>query len=51
MHVFDTYTAGSEEREALALFVMDAFRELGPESMKIPREDEVQELLTMMRSA
>lgn len=51
MTVFDACAANSEEREALALFFMDALRELGPESTKIPKEDEVQELLTMMHSA
>lgn len=51
MSVFDTYAANSGEREALALFFMDAFRELGPESTKIPKEEEVQELLSVMRSA
>ncbi len=51
MSVFDTYAANAGEREALALFFMDAFRELGPESTKIPKEDEVQELLSVMRSA
>ena len=51
MNVLDTYATNADEREALALFFMDAFRELGPESTKIPKEDEVQELLTMMHSA
>ena len=51
MDVFDTYATNTEEREALALFFMDAFRELGPESTKIPREEEVKDLLSMMRSA
>ena len=51
MNVLDTHATNAEEREALALFFMDAFRELGPESTKIPREEEVQELLTMMHSA
>jgi hypothetical protein len=51
MTVFDVCAANSEEREALALFFMDALRELGPESTKIPKEEEVQELITMMHSA
>ena len=51
MNVLDTHATNAEEREALALFFMDAIRELGPESTKIPREEEVQELLTMMHSA
>ena len=51
MTVFDTCTGKPEEREALALFVMDSYRELGPESIKIPKEEEVQELFTMMHSA
>lgn len=51
MTVFDTYATNVEEREALALFFMDAFRELGPESTKIPKKEEVQELMSMMRSA
>lgn len=51
MSIFDTYAANSGEREALALFFTDAFRELGPESTKIPKEDEVQEILSVMRSA
>ena len=51
MAVLDACTGKPEEREALARFVMDSFRELGPESTKIPKEEEVQELLTMMHSA
>ena len=52
MNVLDTScNEYADEREALALFFMDAFRELGPESTKIPKEEEVQELLTMMHSA
>ena len=50
MQIFDTYAANADEREALALFFMDAFRELGPESTKIPKEQEAIELLSMMRS-
>ena len=51
MNVLDNHATNTDEREALALFFMDAFRELGPESTKIPREEEVQEILTMMHSA
>ena len=51
MTVFDASTGRPEEREALALFIMDSIRELGPESTKIPKEEEIQELLTMMYSA
>ena len=51
MNVLDTHATNADEREALALFFMDAIRELGPESTKIPKEEEVQELLTMMYSA
>ncbi len=51
MTVFDTCCGKPEDREALALFFMDSYRELGPESIKIPQEEEVEELLTMMHSA
>ena len=51
MSVFDTYSGKPEEREALALYVMDSFRESGPESIEIPKIEEVQELMTMMHSA
>ena len=51
MNVLDTHATNADEREALALFFMDAFRELGPESTKIPREEEVQDLIKMMHSA
>ena len=50
MSLFDTY-ANPDEREALALFFMESFRELGPESTKIPKIDEVQDLLSVMHSA
>ena len=51
MNVLDTHATNADEREALALFFMDAFRELGPESTKIPREEEVKDLINMMHSA
>lgn len=51
MTVFDSCTGKPEEREALALFVMESYRESGPESLKLPKEEEVKELFTIMHSA
>ena len=49
MDAIDEGVRTPEEREGLAEFFADAFCEFGPESMKVPRSDEIQELLVAMR--
>jgi hypothetical protein len=50
MRVFDACAVTPKEREVLAEFFTQTFRELGPDGMTIPRLTEVQALLAEMRA-
>ncbi len=52
-HMMDAIDEGvqtPEEREGLARFFADAFGEVGPEGMKVPPREEVEEVLGALRA-
>lgn len=46
MKILDADATPEGDREALANFLGDALRELGPEAVRVPRMEEVREMLT-----
>ena len=51
MSILDADTTPMEERVALANFISDAYQDLGPESVKVPKLEEVQDFVTLTRAA
>lgn len=49
MDVLDADGATLDERVALAYFISDAWSELGPYIIEVPKADEVQDMLKQMR--
>lgn len=50
MNAIDEGVETPEEREGLAKYFADACAEAGPEAMKVPALDEIQDLLGAMRA-
>lgn len=48
--VFDAEVASHDERDAFASFISDAWNEVGPDSLDVPRLEEVEEMLTFTRT-
>lgn len=51
MSILDSSDASADERVALASFISDAFQDLGPNEVKVPAVEEVEELVTLSRAA
>lgn len=51
MNILDAEGTSMEERVALASFLSDACGEVGPESVKVPRLEEVEDFVTLTRAA
>ncbi|MEX0747528.1 MAG: hypothetical protein WED81_00190 [Rhodothermales bacterium] len=51
MSILDADDTTMEERVALASFISDACRDLGPESVNVPKLNEVQDFVTLTRAA
>lgn len=51
MSVIDADGTTEQERTALTAWVHDALEDLGPQVLKLPKVDEVQDLLVAMRAA
>jgi hypothetical protein len=51
MSILDADHTTMEERVALASFISDACSEVGPESVKVPMPNEVQDFVTLTRAA
>jgi hypothetical protein len=51
MSILDADHTTMEERVALASFISDACSEVGPESVKVPMLNEVQDFVTLTRAA
>lgn len=47
--IFDAGLVSADERVAFASFISDACSELGPDSVKVPRPEEVEDVLTCTR--
>ena len=50
METLDLEAASAEEREAIAEFYLHALRDLGSDGVKLPRPDEVADLLAAIRA-
>ncbi len=51
MSVFDSNDATMEERIALASFISDAWHDLGPNEVEVPKVEEVHDFVTIARAA
>lgn len=51
MDLLDAEETTMEERVALANFISDAWQDLGPDEIKVPRVEEVKDLVTLTRMA
>jgi hypothetical protein len=49
MSAFDTVNASSDEREAFARFYNDAVHDLGADKVRVPKQEELEELLSATR--
>lgn len=51
MDLLDAEETTMEERVALANFINDAWQDLGPEEIKVPRIEEVRDFVSLTRMA
>jgi len=51
MSILDADDTSMEERVALANFISDAYQELGPNNIEVPKTDEVRDFVTLTRAA
>lgn len=51
MSILDSDDTSAEERVALANFISDAYQDLGPTEVEVPKADEVFDFMSIARAA